>query len=185
MKTVMAIVPSLRAGPLGEMVDGELIRFRLGRRMVLGMVAGCDFVQIASGKVIVVLEDHPDRPGIVGRFLPIEEFMMSEPALSYGTAHMIAVHPGAPVAAASDEQFNTDGALLVGADTRAIRTRAMRDEFSDVVLTIDLESWKAVRTAPPNRPPWRVAVLAWEIRLLTDASINPPLPSVFTFRAGS
>ena len=40
MKTVMAIVPSLRAGPLGEMVDGELIRFRLGRRMVLGMVAG-------------------------------------------------------------------------------------------------------------------------------------------------
>ena len=31
----------------------------------------------------------------------------------------------------------------------------MRDDLSDILLTIDIDTWKAVRSAPPHRPPWR------------------------------
>jgi hypothetical protein len=180
----MTITPTLDAKLLGEMVPGELIRFPAGRAMVLGIVAGCDHLGIASGLVIVLLGDLPDRPGVAGQFLPISEFMMSKTGLSYGREHIVVVHPSAPVAEPSDERFATDGALLVAPGARALRTSRVIDAFSDVVLTIDIETWKAVRSAPPHPSPWRVAVLAWEIRLVTGVSINPPLSPVFTFRTG-
>lgn len=180
----MAITPTLDAKLLGEMVPGELIRFPAGGAMVLGIVAGCDHMGIAPGLVIVLLEDLPDRSGVAGQFLPINEFMMSKTGLSYGREHIVIVHPSALAADPSDERFATDGALLVATGARALRTRILRDDFADIRLTIDIDTWQAVRSAPPHRPPWRVAVLAWEVRLVTDVSINPPLPPVFTFRTG-
>jgi hypothetical protein len=166
------------------MVPGELIRFRAGGAMALGIVAGCDLIGIASGLLIVLLGDLPDRPGVTGRFLPINEFMIPKTGLSYGRDHIVVVHPSAPAAEPSDERFVTDGALLVAPGARAFRTGILTDDFTDIVLTIDIDTWKAVRRTLPDRPPWRVAVLAWEIRLVTDVSINPPLPPVFAFRTG-
>ena len=60
----MAITPTLDAKLLGEMVPGELIRFPTGRAMVLGLVAGCDFMEIPSGLVIILLGDLPGQPGV-------------------------------------------------------------------------------------------------------------------------
>jgi hypothetical protein len=181
----MTIVPDLHAKLLGETIPGELIRFRFWRKMVLGMVAGCDFLQIPSGMVIVALEDLPDRPGSAGGFLPMVEHLMTETALSFGTAHMVVVHPAASAASDADEQFNTNGVLLVGGDARAIRSRSAKDDYSDHTLIIDVDSWKAIRTALPHPRRWRVAVLNWELRLLTHVPIHPPLPPVFTFAARS
>jgi len=180
----MAVIPTLSAKLLGEMVPGELIRFPARGAMVLGIVAGCDHMGIASGLVIVLLEDLPDRPGVVGRFLPIDDFMTPKTGLSYGREHSVVVHPSAPAAGSSDRRFATDGALLVAAGARALRTRILRDDITDILLTVDIDTWKAVRSAPLDPSPWRVAVLAWEIRLVTDESINPPLPPVFAFRTG-
>ena len=87
--TDMTMEPDLNAKLLAEMGPGELIRFRFRGRMVLGMVAGCDFLQIPSGMVIIVLEDLPDRPGTAGGFVPMVEFLMTETALSYGTKHIV------------------------------------------------------------------------------------------------
>jgi hypothetical protein len=98
---------------------------------------------------------------------------------------MVVVHPAASAASDADEQFNTNGVLLVGGDARAIRSRSAKDEYSDHTLVIDVDSWKAIRTALPHPPRWRVAVLNRELRLLTHVPIHPPLPPVFTFAAGS
>jgi hypothetical protein len=127
----MAITPTLDAKLLGEMVPGELIRFPAGGAMMLGVVAGCDHLGIASGLVIVLLEDLPDRAAAGGRFLPINEFMMSKTGLSYGREHIVVVHPSAPAAGPSDERFATDGALLVATGARALRTRNLSDDFTD------------------------------------------------------
>jgi hypothetical protein len=110
----MTIIPDLAAKLLGEMTPGELIRFRFRGKMLLGMVAGCDFLQIPCGMVIIVLDDLPDRPGTVGGFLPLDGFLMEEIGLSYGTEHVVVVHPDAPIALNTDERFNTNGALLGG-----------------------------------------------------------------------
>ena len=109
------------------------------------------------------------------------EYLMTETGLSFGTAHVVVVHPAAPAASDADERFNTNGALLVGGDARAMRSCSAKDEYSDHTLIIDVDSWKVVRTVIP----WRVAVLAWELRLLINVPIHPPLPPVFTFAAGS
>jgi len=179
----MAITPNLDAKLLSEMAPGELVRFPAGATMVLGIVAGCDFMGIPSGLVIVLLEELPDQPGAVGRFLTVNEFLGSKTGLSYGREYDIVVHPSAPTANSSDKQFATDGALLVAAGARAIRTRNLRDDTTDTVLIIDTDTWKAVPSATPYRR-WLVAVLAWELRLATEVSKNHPLPAVFTFRAG-
>ena len=182
--TEMAMAPELDARLLGEMAPGELIRFRFRAKMILGMVAGCDFLQIPSGMVIMVLEDLPDRPGTVGGFLPMVEFLMTETALSYGAKHIVIVHPAAPVASESDDRFNTNGALLVGGTVRTVRSRSVKDDSSEYALNIDIEHWRAVRSSHPHAQPRRVAVLAWELRLLTNIPLDPPLPPVFTFAAG-
>ena len=180
----MKIVPDLHAKLLGETIPGELIRFHFRGKMVLGMVAECDFLQIPSGMVIVVLEDLPDRSGSAGKFLPMDNYLMTAPGLSFGTAHIVVVHPAAPVASDTDERFDINGALLVGPDARAIRSHSAKDEFSDYTLIIDIESWRAVRTVPPKPRPWRVAVLAWELRMLIDVPLDRPLPPVFIFAGG-
>jgi hypothetical protein len=176
----MTVILSLDARLLGQMAPGELIRFPVGGMMLLGIVAGCD-----PGTVVVMLEGHPEDLETTGRFMQIGEPIISETGLSYSTAHAVVVDPAAAVASRSDERFSVDGALLVGAGARAIRTRGYGQGLSNLVLTIDTESWQAVRTAAPHPPPWRFAVLAWELRLLTDSTLDPPLPPVFTFRAGS
>lgn len=177
-----AIVPRINAKPVGEMVPGELIRFRFRGRMPLGIVAGCDFLQIPSGRVIVLLEDVPDRPGTTTGFTPVADAMMSETALSYGTSHTIVVHPSAPAASIDDERFATNGALLVGKGSRAIRSRSTHDYFSEVTLTVDVDNWAAIQNAYTRQRP--VAVLGWELRLLPEVPLDPPLPPVFIFRAG-
>jgi len=182
--TEMAMAPELDARLLGEMAPGELVRFRFRGKMMLGMVAGCDFLQIPSGMVIMVLEDLPDRPGTAGGFLPMVEFLMAEPALSYGTKHIVIVHPAAPVASESDARFNTNGALLIGGGARTVRSRSVKDDISDFALNIDIDHWTAVRNSHPHVRPRRVAVLAWELRLLADVPLDPPLAPVFTFAAG-
>jgi hypothetical protein len=180
MMRAMTVIPSLDARLLGQMVPGELIRFTVGGTMLLGMVAGCD-----PGTVVVMLEGHPENPETAGRFMQIGEPIVSETGLSYGTAHAVVVDPAAAVASRSDERFSVDGALLIGAGARAIRARGYGQGLSNVVLTIDTESWQAVRTPAPHPPPWRFAILAWQLRLLTDPLLDPLLPPVFTFRAGS
>lgn len=180
----MTIIPDLAAKRLGEMAPGELIRFQFGEKMLLGMVAGCDFLQIPSGLVIVVLDDLPGLSVTVGGFLPLDEFLMTEIGLSYGTEHIVIVHPAAPVASKTDERFNTSGALLVGGG-RFIRSRVLTNRYRDFSLTIDIDKWQAVPTSPQNPLPSRVAVLAWELRLLTGTPIDPPLRPVFTFAAKS
>jgi len=180
----MAMEPDLNAKLLAEMGPGDLIRFRFRGRMVLGMVAGCDFLQIPSGMVIIVLEDLPDRPGTAGGFVPMVEFLMAETALSYGTKHIVIVHPAAPVASEADDRFNTNGALLIGGGVRTMRSRSVNDGSSDYALTIDIDQWTAVRSSHPHPQPRRVAVLAWELRLLANVPLDPPLPPVFTFAAG-
>jgi hypothetical protein len=176
---VMTVIPSLDARPLGEMNPGALVRFGCGAAMLLGIVAGCDFYQISSGKVILMLGAHPEDAATKGRFMPIDGPMVTEATLSYDAGHGIVVAPDAPVSL----DTSIDGALLVGPGTRAVRTRLFGRGHSDTVPTIDTGSWQAVRVEPPHAPPWRVAVLAWELRLLTDPPLDPPLPSVFTFRA--
>lgn len=178
----MTIIPDLAAKLLGEMSPGELIRFRFGEKMLLGMVARCDFLEISSGMVIVVMDDLPDRPGTAGGFLPMDEFFLAETGLSYGTKHIVVVHPAAPVVWETDERFYTNGALLVGGG-RVIRSRVLNNRYRDFALTIDIDKWHAVPTSPQNPLPRRVAVLAWELRLLTDMRIDPPLRPVFTFAA--
>ena len=182
--TEMAMAPDLDARLLGEMAPGELVRFRFRGKMILGMVAGCDFLQIPSGMVIMVLEDLPDRPGTAGGFLPMVKFLMAEPALSYGRKHIVIVHPAAPVASKSDARFNTNGALLIGGGARTVRSRSVKDDISDFVLNIDIDHWTVVRNSHPHVRPRRVAVLAWELRLLADVPLVPPLAPVFTFAAG-
>ena len=182
--TEMAMAPELDARLLGEMAPGELIRFRFRAKMILGMVAGCDFLQIPSGMVIMVLEDLPERPGTAGGFLPMVEFLMTETALSYGTKHIVIVHPAAPVASESDDRFNTNGALLVGGTVRTVRSRSVKDDSSEYALNIDIDHWTAVRSSHPHPQPRRVAVLAWELRLLANGPLDPPLAPVFTFAAG-
>ena len=179
----MAMEPDLNAKLLADMGPGDLIRFRFRGRMVLGMVAGCDFLQIPSGMVIIVLEDLPDRPGTAGGFVPMVEFLMTETALSYGTKHIVIVHPAAQVAPEDDDRFNTNGALLIGGGVRAMRSRSVKDDSSDYALTIDIDQWTAVRSSHPHPQPRRVAVLAWELRLMVNVPLYPPLSPVFTFAA--
>ena len=178
----MTIAPELEAKPVGEMVPGELMRFRFRRKMLLGIVARCDFLQIPSGMVIVLLEDSPDRPGTATGFMPVADALMPEVGLSYGTSHSIVVHPLAATLSHGDDQFGTNGALLVGKGSWAIRSHSAHDYFSEVTLTIDVANWTAVQNAYPRQRP--VAVLAWELRLLTEFPLDPPLAPVFTFRAG-
>ena len=140
----MMIVPGLHAKPIAEMVPGELIRFPFRRTMPLGILAGCDFLRIPSGKVIVLLEDSPDRPGTATGFLPVADALLPEIALSYGASHGIVVHPWAPAASSGDELFGTNGALLVGAGNRAIRSHSAHAYFEETTLIIDIDNWMAI-----------------------------------------
>ena len=180
----MTVVPDIQAKLLGKSIPGELIRFKFRGRMLLGIVAGCDFLRIPSDKVIVVLEDIPDRPGSAGKFLPMGDYMMAETCLSFGTSHIVVVHPEAPTAPDGDERFDLNGVLQVGDDGRAIRSHSAQDTFNDYTLIIDLGSWKAVQPIFPHSRPRRIAVLAWELRLITDVPLEPPLSPVFGFAAG-
>ena len=65
-----------------------------------------------------------------------------------------------------------------------MRSRSVKDDSSDYALTIDIDQWTAVRSSHPHPQPRRVAVLAWELRLLANVPLDPPLPPVFTFAAG-
>lgn len=176
----MTIIPELNAMPLGKMTPGELIRFRFRGRMPLGIVAKCDFLQIPSGMVVIVLEDLPDYGATAGGFLPITEHLMAQPSLSYGTTHTVAVHPSAPVASDGDDGFDMNGVLMVGGGTRTIRSRLLNGGASDFTLMIDVDKWEAVRTGTPYAPQ-RVAVLAWEVRLFVKTPLEPPPAPVFTF----
>ncbi len=111
------------------------------------------------------------------------EHLMTETGVSFGTSHIVIVHPAAPVASNAHEQFDINGVLQVGGEVRAIRSRAVKDEFSDYTLNIDIDCWTAIRTVVSNPQHRPVAILAWELRLLTDVPLDPPLPPVFTFAA--
>lgn len=122
----MTVVPDLHAKLLGESIPGEMVRFKFRGKMLLGIVAGCDFLRIPSDKVIVVLEDISDRPGSAGKFLPMGDSMMAEACLSFGTSHIVVVHTAAPTAPEGDERFNINGVLQVGDEggqSGAIRLR--------------------------------------------------------------
>jgi len=175
----MRVVPNLEAKLLGEMVPGELIRFSFRRTMLLGIIAGCECFQLPSGLVIILLDEIPERPGTALGFVPMIESMMSQIALSYGLQSCLVVHPTAPVASDRDERFNTTGALLIGGGVKAIRSRMVRDEFNELTLLINAESWTAIPQGIAQ--PQRLAVLAWELRLLHDLDLNPAVPPVFTF----
>jgi hypothetical protein len=179
----MTVFPNLDAKLMGETSPGELVRFPFGLKMLLGLVVGCDFLQLPSGMVIVLLEDIPDRPGTSLCFTAVTEYMMAETCLSYGARHKIIVHPTTSVASMNAEEFVTNGALLVGGGKCAVRSRSVRDEFSDFALLVDTDSWTAVQNTHPQ--PQRVAVLGWELSLAPDVSLDPPLPPIFVFSAGS
>ena len=100
--------------------------------------------------------------------------MITEMALSYGTALGIVVDPTAPIS--PDVAIN--GALLVGTDITAICTRHFRN---GTALMIDTGAWQALRE-PILVSSWWLAVLEWELRFLTDLPLDPPLPP-FRFRA--
>jgi hypothetical protein len=181
----MAITPSLDARPIGEMTPGELIRFPSGAANPLAVVAGCDFLEIPSALVVILLEDYPDRPGTAGGLLPVNEYMMETVGLSYGRQHIVVVDPLAPAVNREDQRFTLDGALLVNANVRALRTRVLLNGSKGAALYIDLDTWKAVRSEPSRFQVWQFAVLAWEIRPMTDPRLSLPVQPIFTFRAGS
>ena len=169
----MTVVPSLNAQHLGDITPGGLVRVRFGSTTLLGVVAGCDFYQIPSGKVIIMLEAHPTNAFTRGCFMPIEGPMVTETVLSYGTGIGIVVDPASPVALGVE----TNGALLVGSDVTAICTRHVRN---GAALMIDTGAWQALRD-PILVSSWRIAVLEWELRFLIDPPLDPPLPP-FRFR---
>jgi len=179
----MTITPNLVAKRLGEATPGELVRFPFRGKMVLGIVAGCDSLQIPSSKVIVVLEDLRDRPGSAAGFLPMYDSLLTETALSYGSAHIIVVHPGARVAARTDTAVETNGSLLVAGDSTTIRSYTLKEGFEHISRIIDVGSWREIPGAEVQQRWPQVAILDWELRLTPEVPLDPPMPPVFTFSA--
>ncbi len=177
----MSLFPELQAKPMGQLVPGELVRCKFRRTMILGMAVGCDFLQLSSGMVFLPFEDFPDRPGSLLRFFLVAEADLSEPALSYGSAHCVVVDPAARVVSRYDERFAVNGALVVGAGARTVRSGPMLEGWQSVTLMIDVDAWNAVPRL--NEVPGRLAVLDWQLRLLPDGRIEPPLPPAFIFAA--
>ena len=87
----MTVVPTLDAKPAAETTAGELIHFPVRGKMILGIVAGCDSLELPFEKVIVLLENMPERPGTQLRFMPVTDYLVTALCLSYGTAHRLVV----------------------------------------------------------------------------------------------
>jgi hypothetical protein len=178
----MKTLPAMQAKPLSAAVPGELVRIPQGGKMVLGIVVACEHPEIPSGRVLLLLENIPDQPKSVLGFLLLDDYRLSETCLSFGTEHVVIVHPTSPVVPTSSiTRQDVSGLLLVGEAGQVIRSRLARDPTVGPAFFISLDGWKAIPPASAPGLRWSAAVLAWELRMLSNPLGCPPLPPVFTF----
>src|ERR1700722_10382765 len=101
----MTVFSTLDAKSVAETSAGELIRFPLCGKMILGIVVGCDSLKLPFGKVIVLLENMPERPGTLLHFMHVSDYLMTALCLSFGAGHGLVVHPSARSASMNDEEY--------------------------------------------------------------------------------
>jgi hypothetical protein len=182
----MPIVPNVQAKPMSDLKPGELVRFRFRGLMPLALAVGCDFLQIPSGMVLILLEGvsgdlHPGlQPATRLEFLPLGSDDLGATALSYGDGHSVVVEPSARVVTAFDTAFQTNGALVVGKGLQALRTHARMQNWSHIEIMVDVNTWTAVQGT--SGVSGKVAILDWQLRLPGNDRLDLKSVSVFNFQ---
>ena len=178
----MILKPDVQAKFLKETTPGELVRFRYGNTMPLGVVIGHESQDTTTGLAVLLLEDLVGRQGFIGTALKVHERMAEQMALSYGRDLEIVVDPLAAVLPGSDPLFNGLGLLILTKDVRAIRTAVEDRMWGPQSVLVDVATWKSVSGSTFPNSDERLAITEWEIRSSSQqVGIHPPKP-IYKFK---